>query len=81
MASRIVTPVLYVGELVAIKVTPGRRADFDHGAAAKIKLPQDAVRASGGASFLYRQLPYIVVLLLAISGVAYTNSSHQPLVG
>jgi hypothetical protein len=31
--------------------------------------------------FLARQLPYIVVLLLAIVGVAYTNISHQPLVG
>ena len=51
----------------------------------EIKLPQDAARPSGGASsytsFLYRQLPYIVVLVLAISGVAYTNISHQPLVG
>ena len=32
-------------------------------------------------AFLYRQLPYIVVLVLAISGVAYANISHQPLVG
>src|SRR5262252_4065001 len=51
----------------------------------EIKLPQDAARPSGGASsytsFLYWQLPYIVVLVLAISGVAYTNISHQPLVG
>src|SRR5215831_20528025 len=30
---------------------------------------------------LYRQLPHIVVLVVAISGVAYTNISHQPLVG
>src|SRR5262249_34590643 len=51
----------------------------------EIKLPEDAARPSGGASsytsFLYRQLPYIVVLVLAILGVAYTNISHQPLVG
>src|SRR6516164_7217940 len=43
-----------------------------------------ALKPSGGASntsFLYRRLPYIVVLVLAISGVAYTNISHQPLVG
>ena len=50
-----------------------------------IKLPQEAAGASGGASsymsFLYRQLPHIVVLVLAISGVAYANISHQPLVG
>jgi hypothetical protein len=51
----------------------------------EIKLPQTADAPSGGASghksFLHRQLPYIVVLVLAISGVAYTNISHQPLVG
>ena len=33
------------------------------------------------ASFLQRKLPYIAVLTLAVSGVAYTNISHQPLVG
>jgi len=52
---------------------------------AEINLPQDADSSSGGASglksFLHRQLPYIVVLVLAIAGVAYTNISHQPLVG
>jgi len=31
--------------------------------------------------FLWQQLPYIVALLLAIAGVAYTNVSHQPLTG
>src|SRR5215831_10849383 len=50
-----------------------------------IKLPQEAAGTSGGASsytsFLYRRLPHIVVLVLAISGVTYTNISHQPLVG
>ena len=30
---------------------------------------------------LWRKLPYIAVLTLAVSGVAYTNISHQPLVG
>jgi hypothetical protein len=29
---------------------------------------------------LWQQLPYIVALVLAIAGVAYTNASHQPLV-
>ena len=33
------------------------------------------------ASFLRRKLPYVAVLMLAIFGVAYTNISHQPLVG
>ncbi|WP_284262500.1 hypothetical protein [Bradyrhizobium iriomotense] len=33
------------------------------------------------AHFLWQQLPYVVALVLAIAGVAYTNVSHQPLVG
>jgi hypothetical protein len=33
------------------------------------------------ARFLWQQLPCVVVLVLAIAGVAYTNVSHQPLVG
>jgi hypothetical protein len=36
---------------------------------------------SGMTRFLWQQLPYIVALVLAIAGVAYTNASHQPLVG
>ncbi|RQH15740.1 hypothetical protein [Bradyrhizobium sp. RP6] len=36
---------------------------------------------SGMARLLWQQLPYVVALLLAIAGVAYTNVSHQPLVG
>jgi hypothetical protein len=36
---------------------------------------------SRNASFLQRKLPYIVVLTLGISGVAYANISQQPLVG
>jgi hypothetical protein len=35
---------------------------------------------SGLVHFLLQQLPYIVALILAIAGVAYTNASHQPLV-
>jgi hypothetical protein len=35
---------------------------------------------SGLISFLWQQLPYIVALVLAFAGVAYTNASHQPLV-
>jgi len=30
---------------------------------------------------LRRNLPYVAVLTLAIAGVAYTNISHQPLIG
>jgi hypothetical protein len=33
------------------------------------------------ARFLWQQLPYLVALVLAIGGVAYTNVSQQPLVG
>jgi hypothetical protein len=50
----------------------------------ELDMPQESAEASrpaGRAMFLYRQLPYIVVLALAIAGVAYTNISHQPLVG
>src|SRR5690348_4135764 len=36
---------------------------------------------SGNSGVLRRQLPYLVVLALAIFGVAYTNISHKPLVG
>jgi hypothetical protein len=36
---------------------------------------------SAWGSTLRRQLPYILVLGLAIVGVAYTNMAHQPLVG
>jgi hypothetical protein len=37
-------------------------------------------RSAWGSS-LRRQLPYILVLGLAIVGVAYTTMAHQPLVG
>src|SRR6516162_3226902 len=50
----------------------------------ELDVPQESAAASrpaGTATFLYRQLPYLVVLALAIAGVAYTNISHQPLVG
>ena len=36
---------------------------------------------SSRARFLWRQLPYAVALVLAVAGVAYTNISHQPLLG
>jgi hypothetical protein len=42
---------------------------------------QNASTHSGMAHFLWQQLPFVVALLLAIAGVAYTNVSHQPLVG
>jgi hypothetical protein len=41
----------------------------------------DTVSRFRQPSFLRRQLPYIAVLVLAVLGVAYTNISHQPLVG
>ena len=47
-------------------------------------LTQNAADPSGHASqasFLQRKLPFVIVLTLAISGVAYTNISNQPLVG
>src|SRR5215470_4974337 len=42
---------------------------------------EPAPSQSGMAHFLWQQLPYIVALVLAVAGVAYTNVSHQPLVG
>jgi hypothetical protein len=36
---------------------------------------------SGIAHLVWQQLPYLVALVLAIAGVAYTNVSRQPLVG
>ena len=36
---------------------------------------------SAMSRFLWLQLPYIIALVLAIAGVAYTNASRQPLVG
>jgi hypothetical protein len=36
---------------------------------------------SGMTHFLWQQLPYIIALVLGVAGVAYTNASHQPLVG
>jgi hypothetical protein len=45
------------------------------------EIAKDHPDDSGGAGFLQKQLPYIAVLTLAISGVAYTNVSRQPLVG
>jgi hypothetical protein len=43
--------------------------------------PAPASVPAGTRRFLWQQLPYIVALLLAVGGVAYTNVSHQPLVG
>ncbi len=45
-------------------------------------ITQDALPAgSGQTSMLRRKLPYLVLLVLAILGIAYTNFSHQPLNG
>jgi hypothetical protein len=41
---------------------------------------ESSPRRSAVVRFLWQQLPYIVALVLAIAGVAYTNASHQPLV-
>jgi hypothetical protein len=45
------------------------------------ELTKSADDASRPAGFLWLKLPYIAVLTLAVLGVAYTNISHQPLVG
>jgi hypothetical protein len=46
-----------------------------------MKSADDLTRRFRDAGFLQGKLPYIAVLALAVSGVAYTNVSHQPLVG
>ena len=46
-----------------------------------IKSADDITRRSRKADLLQRKLPYAIVLTLAVLGVAYTNISHQPLVG
>ncbi len=38
-------------------------------------------RSVSKVHFLRSQLPFLAILTLAIAGVAYTNMSHQPLVG
>ena len=43
--------------------------------------PETSSTHSATSHFLWQQLPYIVALVLAIAGVAYTNVAHQPLVG
>jgi hypothetical protein len=45
------------------------------------EIAEDRPDDSRRVGFLLKQLPYIAVLTLAISGVAYTNMSRQPLVG
>jgi len=42
---------------------------------------EPAAASHTGAGALRRQWPYLVVLTLAIAGVAYTNISQKPLVG
>ena len=42
---------------------------------------ESSLARSGMTRYLWQQLPYFVALVLAISGVAYTNASHQPLIG
>lgn len=42
---------------------------------------EPSAKQSGMTHFLWQQLPYIIALVLAVAGVAYTNASHQPLVG
>jgi hypothetical protein len=43
--------------------------------------PADRPRMPMLPSALWQHAPYVIALLLAIAGVAYTNVSHQPLVG
>jgi hypothetical protein len=49
-------------------------------------MPHNEIQAAASSHsqvmrFIWQQSPYLVALVLAIAGVAYTNASHQPLVG
>jgi hypothetical protein len=46
-----------------------------------LKVAANPADDSRKASFLQRKLPFVVLLVLAIVGVAYTNISQQPLAG
>jgi hypothetical protein len=71
-----------------MSATPASSANLS---GSELKSPAGDAELTRGASdlpsqsnkvcFLYRQLPYVIALVLAILGVAYTNVSHQPLVG
>jgi len=43
--------------------------------------PTHAARFPAIPNTVWQQAPYAIALVLAIAGVAYTNVSHQPLVG
>lgn len=43
--------------------------------------PDPSLMRSRMSRLLWQHCPYLVVLVLAIAGVAYTNASRQPLVG
>jgi hypothetical protein len=42
--------------------------------------PVEANQAEGGTRLLWRELPYIVVFVMTLIGVAYTSASREPLV-
>jgi hypothetical protein len=53
----------------------------DHGPAAPSSVPQVAPPPKAGhVSFWIKELPFTVVLILTIAGVAYTSFSKQPIV-
>ena len=45
------------------------------------ELPKEPLIQENKAGFPFRRLPYVLLLVLAIVGVAYTNMSQRPLVG
>src|SRR3984893_18125883 len=54
----------------------------DHGPAAPSSVPQVAPPPKAGhVSFWIKELPFTVVLILTIAGVAYTSFSKQPIAG
>jgi hypothetical protein len=73
--------VLNGGELLAgfnNGVTRDRRLSMGN---AQLGEKQSVISHGSGRSFLWRKLPFIAVLALAVLGVAYMNLSQEPLVG
>ena len=66
--------------LEPVSIEPKR----DSASMSKVVSTEDQTAPANSSGFrnrLWRQAPYLVALVLAIFGVAYSNISHQPLIG
>src|SRR5262249_22901862 len=63
-------------------IDPARGKDF--ASMSELDSTESEIERDTGARakhFLWRQAPYLIALILALSGVAYSNLSRQPLAG